>query len=208
MKIEELKNMMPGIYEEAKKRGFYDNDPSDTQLLMSALVEVAELAEAFVRQKRANVEYYSYALSIFAYRDYARKNGMGKVKPTTWRVSAWRERMFPVIYLSTFSGTVEDELADCIIILLSIAAHRGVEPNIGRLWDTEDGELGECTKADNVQDDLYSIASLLTNLNLTLEQKINHALCCLIELGRQYEVAIEWHIEEKRKYNLVRDIKK
>ena len=69
MKIEVLKKMMPGIYEEAKKRGFYDNDPSDAQMLMSAIVEMAELAQAFRCMERADRSEYGEEITFKCRRD-------------------------------------------------------------------------------------------------------------------------------------------
>lgn len=110
---------------------------------------------------------------------------------TTISDDKWKEAFETYI-----KNSVEDELTDAVIRLLDMAGLRNIsiEPFNVKI-DTKKSIPEHC----------YEIASIITKY--PLEEAINSSLGYLFSLADHLEINLPWHIEQKMKYNQLREQK-
>ncbi|MGL5980777.1 MAG: hypothetical protein ACRCZY_07890, partial [Phocaeicola sp.] len=98
-----MNNLRDKAYKAAKEKGFYNGNLSDKHYLCLVVTELCEAVQADRSGKRANMR-------AFELNQEVHPDSIG-----------W----FAKDYELTISGTVEDELADAVIRLLSFAGYKG-----------------------------------------------------------------------------------
>ena len=186
--MKHLNDLKNEIHEAAKVKGFWDNERSDETLLMLIITEVAEAVEADRKGHRANVE--AFTDKILNSRPI---NG-----DPTYTGAITSEMAFAAHFGSCIKDTVEDEFADVIIRCFDLAGHKKMYIADSRysFWK---GYVSRNTFSDNA----YRICMILTHGNDTVT-KMELALGFMWAWCDYLCIDIEWHIEQKMKYNATR----
>lgn len=186
MEINKLKDC---AYEIAVKHGWYEDNPS---LIHHFMMIVTELCEAIAADRNnINAERSEFEAAL-------------------------RTMSFQSAFEKYIKDTVEDEFADAVIRILSIAGHdKAVLPE--HSFSKENLEKGVCVANDTcvsgelnremtLPEEMFMIAYNLLNADVN-QVRIGDVLFALIVIAKRRGIDIEWHIEQKIKYNNLRPYK-
>lgn len=171
-------------YKIACEHGFHDKELSNEHLLMLVITELAEAVDA---DRKGN--YCSSKIS----------------STERYNLFPTEESRFKKEFCAFVKDTVEDELADAVIRLLDLAGHRciSIEPiNEDIIEDME-----ESCKDETFTESIYSISTLpiryegIYDFHVTL----NGMITAIFGLAKHLGVDLLWHIEQKMKYNELRE---
>lgn len=178
MKNVNFNELAKRAYENAKAKGFHDEQHTDGHYLMLVVCEVAEAVEADRSGKRADR------------KEYERLAGVCE------------ERLQPHLFEMYIKDTVEDELADAMIRLLDFMGMKGFDVDgymIERdilLEDSGEGELKPFTQ------EVFGILQLYF-----FDESVVFFMCDVFGLARRLGVDLIWFVLEKMKYNETRGMK-
>lgn len=123
-----------------------------------------------------------------------------------WCFTKDPEHSYKVAFDEYIKDTVEDELADAVIRLLDLAGLKGI--------DLENFDYEESHTSDYegipFTEAIFSITREITDGwtdDDVLEDKIRSVLNEIFSFCTAQEIDIEWHIEQKMKYNELRPYK-
>lgn len=178
MNLNELRNK---AYQCAVTHGWHEENLSDEHFLCLVISELMEAVEADRKGMHADIE---------AFNKY---NGYVDFKENFER---------------QIKGTVEDELADVVIRCLYLAGLHSIdlsdaEAMIDKLSEAKIKEDTDATFAEL----MFEIVKLIFSEYAELDIKINAILLCVVELCKSKKINIDWHIEQKIKYNELRPYK-
>lgn len=111
------------------------------------------------------------------------------------------EASFVYYFKRIIKGSVEDELADACIRLLDLAGLRGIDMNDRFII------AYIVSNKKTFTENIYAILKDIVNYHYSLEECLNYSIRQIIELARMKGIDIEWHIEQKMKYNELRPYK-
>jgi NTP pyrophosphatase (non-canonical NTP hydrolase) len=171
-----LNQLAKQIHQNNKQKGFWDNERSNSELLMLVICELAEAVEADRKGRYAN---------------------------RTQMYAALRTNKDFVTYFEYFiKDTFEDEMADAIIRLLDMAAARGIElsTNIGFI-ETEGTKI---YKQISKIEAIFEIVHIVYYIGVASLKGINFVLNTLFQMCKHWGIDIEWHIMQKIQYNKTR----
>lgn len=173
-------------YKNACDHGFHDRKLSNEHLLMLVITELSEAVEAdrrwnYCRNNISSTERYS----LF---------------PT-------EESKFRIEFRSFIKDTVEDEIADAVIRLLDIAGLRGIDlPDIDLDSDSIE-DMSESCSGETFTESIYDISVIperekgLYDFGSILLSMIKS----IFGLAKHMGIDLIWHIEQKMKYNALRE---
>ena len=144
-----------------------------------------EAVEADRKGKRANVDWYNKKIA-----NSRICQGLDPDIP--------KERGYEVAYNETIKGSIEEELADAVIRLLDLAGLRNLNLNRFAL-------VNVVSKKKTFTENIYSIVKDITNYKYTLEELVNYAITQVFVLSDILDIDLLWHIEQKMKYNELRE---
>lgn len=191
MEINELKNR---AYDIAVKHGWYDEEPSMVHLTMMVITEFGEIINADRN-------------GVYAQRQVFEENcNTSQVNPKTY----WN-----FCFERFIKDTVEDEFADAVIRILSMAGQQKVtlpeEPY-------SEEHLAEGVAVSNaacacsplgrpltLPEEMFLLVSDLASDNP--DSSMGNILFTLLVIAKRRGIDIEWHIEQKMKYNELRPYK-
>ncbi len=174
-----LNELAKEAFEDAKVKGFYDNDPSNEHLLMLVITELAEAIEADRKGNRAN---------LFMYEGSNKTNEY---------------------YKAFINNTVESELADAVIRLLSLVGYRGIYTytDINNTCDKVSKTYGFISDVFKhkafVEIIYYIIYGIYTS---EFKNGICLAVSDIENLCKHLNIDLWYHVELKMKYNKSREI--
>lgn len=193
MNINELKDR---AYKIACEHGWYDEERPDTVEMMLVITELSEAVNADRKKK------------------YAQRKMFERESVTTQKNP---EEHWRYCYRTFIKDTVEDELADTVIRILTFAGHKGISFN-ENLFE-ESGicmVVGGYEKARN-QDGLPPVSFPVQIFTLVRELAdlfhegsetcMEEILCHVFVTARLQGIELFWHIEQKLKYNESRPYK-
>ena len=169
-------------YKLACERGFHDKELSNDHCLMLVITELSEAIEADRKGKYITSEDVKIYLSL------------------------QKERFCADVYDNCIKGSVDEELSDACIRLLDLAGLRNI--------DLGDGDEGWNDIVSLIRPDVknaYSFPELMFALcEITNSyDDIDDIICSMLVLIRvicyAYNIDIEWHIEQKMRYNSLRE---
>lgn len=166
-------------YENACKHGFHDKNLSIEHYLMLIITEVSEMVEAHRKDRYADVLSFVEQEEICSFEDR---------------------------YVSYIKGSVEEEMADVCIRLYDLAGDIGMKFSKNTLqaqshisWTKELLQSQEFTKK------AFHLCEILATCGeFPLEGVICAAICYVEQLAKDLNIELEWHIEQKMKYNETR----
>ena len=103
--------------------------------------------------------------------------------------------------------TVEDELADAAIRLLDFAGLKNIPINSFIDMDIEDAS--ESCNDETFTESIYAISTIPIRheyeYDANLDKQVNSMLLAILGLAKHLDISLIWHIEEKMKYNKLRE---
>ena len=103
-----------------------------------------------------------------------------------------------VIFDNYIKGSVEEELADAVIRLLDLAGLRNLNLNRFTL-------VNVVSKKKTFTENIYAIVKDIMNYKYSLEEQVNYAITQVFVLSDILDIDLLWHIEQKMKYNELRE---
>lgn len=176
----ELNILRDDAYNTACEHGFHDKELSNEHCLCLVISELMEVVEA---DRKGNYAYQKIS-STSRYTSF----------PTA-------ENRFKKEFNAFIKDTVEDELADAVIRLLDLAGSRDV--NITVISPQYAADMSKMTFTEAV----YSIAGELhyREKAYPINEMIGKAIGKIISVADAYDIDLLWHIEQKMKYNKLRE---
>ena len=182
MNLNELRDK---AYKTACEHGFHDQELSNNHFLCLVISELMEAVEADRKGRRANVDRYNKKIA-----NSRICQGLDPDIP--------KERGYEVAYNETIKGSIEEELVDAVIRLLDLAGLRNLNLNRFAL-------VNVVSKKKTFTENIYSIVKDITNYKYTLEELVNYAITQVFVLSDILDIDLLWHIEQKMKYNELRE---
>lgn len=170
------------------RHGFWENNPSDQHFLCLVISELMEAVEADRKSRRADT-------NAFLDKMEARKT-LGYPADTDIYKSYQPKRIFE----DYIKDTVEDELADAAIRLLDLAGAHNLNLNRFCLQHV-------VTPRKTFTENIFAIVKDMVNYKYSQEEQINYALSQIQRLSEIMKFNLEWHIEQKMRYNESREVK-
>lgn len=107
---------------------------------------------------------------------------------------------FKKVYDYCIKGTVAEELSDTVIRLLDLAGLRNLNLNRFAL-------VNVVSKKKTFTENTYAIVKDIMNYKYSLEEQVNYAITQVFVLADILGVDLLWHIEQKIRYNELRENK-
>ena len=176
MQINELRDK---AYKTACEKGWYDKPKSDKHYLMMVIVELSEAIQADRNVKIADKD--AFEIDINDRHD--------------WRSE---ERRFIKIYEAEIKDTVEEELADACLRLLSFAGYKGIDIKLMEYVGESDGSI--------LTESIFDAISTMFNVSAMqdIDYLIGYMLFDIFTIAKKLDIDLLWHIEQKMKYNETR----
>ena len=184
MNLNELRDR---AYKTACDHGFHDEELSNEHCLCLVISELMEAVEANRKGKRANVDWYNKKIANS-------RICQGLVPDTP------KEIGFEVAYNETIKGSIEEELADAVIRLLDLAGLRNF--NLNRF-----SPVYVVSRKKTFTENIYAIVKEIMDRKYSLEEQVNYVITQVFALADILGVDLLWHIEQKMRYNELRENK-
>lgn len=188
MKKINLNKLRDKAYKTACEHGFHDQELSNEHWLCLVISELMEAVEADRNDnwnRIAKVEQFKKRLEI--------SRVCQGLDP---EIS--KERGYEVTYNACIKGSIDEELADAVIRLLDLAGLRNLNLNRFAL-------VNVVSKKKTFTENIYSIVKDIANYKYTLEELVNYAITQVFVLSDILDIDLLWHIEQKMKYNELRE---
>lgn len=180
-----LNGLRDQAYKTACEHGFHDEELSNEHLLMLVITELAEAVEADRKGKVA-------------------QRMMFEMNCDTPHEDPTHHWCF--CFDQFIKDSVPDELADAVIRLLDLAGLRGIDIDFSKKWIEE---LCDACEDESFTESIYAICNIHSKHTLLYSQTINSTVKYMIAsiwgLAEYLNIDIAWHIEQKMKYNELRE---
>ena len=184
MSIVSFNELRDKAYKMACDHGFHKEDLSDEHFLMLVITELSEVVEADRKDRWANKESYELLSASSIER------------------TGNKEYFNEVAFNHNIKDTVEDELADTVIRLMDLAGLRNINILLTGKWNAD---LTKMTLTEAV----FSIVRELSksDSSSSLEKNINRSIGKIIAIAEALNIDLFWFVEQKMKYNGLREQK-
>lgn len=188
----DLNELRDKAYKTACEHGFHDEELSNEHCLCLVISELMEAVEADRKEKRANVELFKLW-----------QNNPLSISEET------RIKMFKQDLEEFIKDSVEDELADAAIRLLDLAGYRGIA--IETFTEEMIYESTESCNDESFTESIYAIATIPVRFkyeyDYSFDKQLNSMLLGIIGLSNYMGIDLLWHVEQKMRYNELRENK-
>ena len=182
----DLNKLRDEVHANAVAKGFWDEQLSDEHYLMLVITELSEAVEADRKGRRAKSEEFKTTIHKL------KQSGAGLTEQS---YEHWYEHWFSVYFVEYIKDTVEDELCDAVIRLLDLAGAKNVNLESANHWISLYG-----TQTNrSFTEDVFSIATDIYKNSLSM------SIARIFKLANHININLEWHIEQKMKYNQNRE---
>lgn len=184
-----LNKLRDRSYQCACNHGFHDTELSDEHFLMLIITELSEAVEADRKGKQVDRSGFEM---LITYTDKGES----------------RNDWFKTCYNRCIKGTIAEELADAVIRLLDLAGLRGISLDVAQ----EDINkhlylLFPFYSTLSFPETIYNIISSSISASVDLQDMVSMILCKIFALAEHLKIDLGWHIEQKMKYNELREQK-
>lgn len=187
----DLNALRVGAYKTACEHGSHDQELSNEHYFCLVISELMEAMEA------------------------DRKGRLGKKSKSRFEMDYNRypalveeEKRFKCSFEANVKDTLPDELADAVIRLLDLAGLRGINLELAN-GDIDDciEDMAESCKDETFTESIYAISTLPVRYDglYDFHTTINDMVLSIFGLAKHLEIDLLWHIEQKMKYNKLRD---
>lgn len=186
--LNELRNI---AYKTACENGFHDKDLSNAHILCLVISELMEAVEADRKgrlgkncKRRFEMEYNRYPALVE------------------------EEKRFKCSFEKHVKDSLPDELSDAVIRLLDLAGLRGISLELAN-GDIDDciEDMAEAYKDETFTESIYSISTLPVRYDgiFDFPTAVNDMILSIFGLAKHLDINLLWHIEQKMKYNELRE---
>ena len=179
-------------YKCACDHGFHNTELSNGHLLMLVITELSEAVEADRKGK------YFKGISTFEHefnRYYALVD---------------ENKRFECAFEKYVKDTVPNEMADAVIRLLDLTGLRGISLEFAN-GDIDDciEDMAEACKDETFTESIYSISTLPVRYDgiFDFPTAVNDMILSIFGLAKHLDIDLLWHIEQKMRYNELRENK-
>lgn len=173
-------------YKTACDHGFHDKELSNEHILMLVITELAEAVEADRKGKVAQR------------RMFEMNCGTSHENP---------KHHWCFCFEHFIKDSVSDELADAVIRLLDLAGLRNID--IEDFTEDEIDDLSESCNGEYFTETIYAISTIPIRheyeYGYLLDKRLNNMLLAIFGLAKHLDIDLLWHIEQKMKYNELRE---
>lgn len=188
MNLNELRDR---AYKTACEHGFHDEEMSNERCLCLVLSELMEAVEADRKGRFAKVPVDKKG-TIFDERTFHYQN-----------------KYFAENFKAYIKDRVEDELADAVIRLLDLAGLRNI--SIDDFPEEAIYGASESCVGETFTESIYAISTLpiryFYEYDYSFESQIGHMLLSIFGLAKHMNIDLIWHVEQKMRYNELRENK-
>ena len=177
-------------YKTACEHGFHEQELSNEHCLCLVISELMEAMEADRKRKY-------FKGKIMFERDFNLYSAL--VEENVRYRNAFEKHI---------KDTVGDELADSVIRLLDLAGLRGISLELAN-GDIDDciEDIAEACKDETFTESIYSISTLPVRYDgiFDFPTAVNDMILSIFGLAKYLDIGLLWHIEQKMKYNELRE---
>ena len=177
-------------YKTACEHGFHEQELSNEHCLCLVISELMEAMEADRKRKY-------FKGKIMFERDFNLYSAL--VEENVRYRNAFEKHI---------KDTVGDELADSVIRLLDLAGLRGISLELAN-GDIDDciEDIAEACKDETFTESIYSISTLPVRYDgiFDFPTAVNDMILSIFGLAKHLDINLLWHIEQKMKYNELRE---
>ena len=188
----DLNELRDRAYKTAYEHGFHDKELSNEHCLCLVISELMEAVEADRKGRHADV---------VKFREW-QGNSLALTEET-------RVKRFKEDFEAYIKDTVEDELADAAIRLLDLAGYRGI--TIETFTEEMIYESTESCNDESFTESIYAIAMIPVRFeyeyDYSFDKQLNSMLLGIIGLSNYMGIDLLWHVEQKMRYNELRENK-
>lgn len=177
--LDNLNELRDAVYQDAVKHGLWKDNPSNEHFLMQTMVEISEAIEANDSDKHADI-------SVFK-QNIAENN--------TCQNNVW----FDILFETDIKNTVEDELADVVLMLLSFCGYRKIELGNHHGYQSYIRFYSVDLKSQTFEEFCFDLCRLIA------EGCIIEPIYIVMAYCERNNIDLAWHIEQKMKYNTTRE---
>lgn len=179
-------------YKCACDHGFHNTELSNGHLLMLVITELSEAVEADRKGK------YFKGISTFEH-EFNR-----------YYTLVDENKRFECAFEKYVKDTVPDEMADAVIRLLDLTGLRGISLEFAN-GDIDDciEDMAEACKDETFTESIYSISTLPVRYDgiFDFPTAVNDMILSIFGLAKHLDIDLLWHIEQKMRYNELRENK-
>ncbi|RHJ75305.1 hypothetical protein [Parabacteroides sp. AM08-6] len=169
-------------YKTACEHGFHDKELSNEHILCLIISELMEAVEADRKGKQPNIMQFDRGLS-YPMNDFKK------------------------VYDYCIKGSVAEELADTAIRLLDLAGLRKIE--IRDFTEEEIDDSSESCNDETFTESIYAISTIPIRYEYeygySLGEQLSSMLLAVFGFAKHLDIDLLWHIEQKMKYNQLRE---
>ncbi len=194
MKQEDLPSLIKRVHDNAVKHGWHDQKRSEEHWLMMIVTEIAELVEADRKHRYAK----PFVIGIYQSNQkiYTEFGECG-------------EEQFQRFFEAYIKDTVQDELADVCIRIFDMFGELDYKPNNLCFLDFS-VEPNHYFAKESITEQCYTILKELFTYSQefhTTAENLVFCLCRCREFACAHNIDLDWHIEQKMRYNELRPYK-
>ncbi len=186
----DLNALRDRAYKTACEHGFHDQELSNEHCLCLVISELMEAVEADRKRKY-------FKEKIMFERDFNLYSAL--VEENVRYRNAFEKHI---------KDTVGDELADAVIRLFALAGLRGISLELAN-GDIDDciEDMAEACKDETFTESIYSISTLPVRYDgiFDFPTAVNDMILSIFGLAKHLDVDLFWHIEQKMRYNELRE---
>lgn len=188
----DLNELRDRAYKTAYEHGFHDKELSNEHCLCLVISELMEAVEA------------------------DRKGRLGKKCKSRFEIDYNRypalveeKKRFKYSFEKNVKDYLPDELADAAIRLLDLAGYRGIA--IDKFTEEMIYESTESCNNESFTESIYAIATIPVRFkyeyDYSFDKQLNSMLLGIIGLSNYMGINLLWHVEQKMRYNELRENK-
>lgn len=178
----DLQKLSKEAFETAKAHGWHDTEQPDETYLMLIITEIAEAVQADRKRFHANVDDFK-----------SETDGLTSEYDDIWKHE----------FECYIKNRVEDKLSDIVIRCLDLAALRNCDLSLAKAVT----DCNLLTVNDAFPTFAYRMCRLLTDETDTLSSRLNYTVAAVIAYCKQKGIDIDFFVEQKMRYNQLREYK-
>lgn len=187
----DLNALRDRAYKTACEHGFHDEELSNEHCFCLVISELMESVEA------------------------DRKGRLGKKCKSRFDIDYNRypalveeEKRFKSSFEKNVKDSLPDELADAVIRLLDLSGLRGIDLNLAmKDLNNNIDDMSEACKDETFTESIYAISTLPARYDglYDFPTTVNDMIMSVFGLACHLDIDLFWHIEQKMKYNELRE---
>lgn len=173
--LDNLNELRDVVYQDAVKHGLWKDNPSPEHFLMQTMVEISEAIDAVDSDKHADVGYFKKTIDIDCVCS--------------------RESWFRALFVECIKDTVEDELADVVLMLLSFSGYMKFDLSYDACTVVYSKDIYAPLKYKTFEEFCFNLC------NYIIQGYGLYAIYMVMAYCEHNNIDLAWHIEQKMKYN-------